>query len=169
MSAVRRSTAILTLASFLLTWPASNGCSRLELTHTLKQFDLAIQEVHELRVALQKESGAWQQQLNKMQLKLTSDVRQVINHDVTRLVQEGIIRSGQELRCNVLFLETKVLAYLDGVESALRGLTDVTILKQSSIFVKYLGFDVARDVTPHVAAPGTDGVLLMAMLLSELL
>lgn len=124
MNAVRRSTAILTLASFLLTWPASSGCNRLELTHTLKQFDLAIQEVHELRVALQKESGAWQQQLNKMQLKLTSDVRQVINHDVTRLVQEGIIRTGQELRCNVLFLETKVLAYLDGVESALRAKRD---------------------------------------------
>jgi len=36
------------------------------------------------------------------------------------------------------------------VESALRGLTDVTILKQSSIFVKFLAFDVKRDETPGV-------------------
>ncbi len=39
------------------------------------------------------------------------------------------------------------------LEQRYAGRSDVTLHRQSSIFVKYLSFDVANDVTAHVAAP----------------
>jgi hypothetical protein len=82
-------------------------------------FQKAIDEVVSLREAITKESGKWREQVDKSQMQITKDVKDVINNDLRDNVDKTIRAAGIELRCNVDFVEQKLLTYLKTVEAAL--------------------------------------------------
>ena len=70
-------------------------------------------------------------------------------HDTTTLIEESIALAESIAQWPPMAMRSakRVLQrnLLQDLEPALRGLTDATILKQSSIFVKFLAFDVAQQ------------------------
>ena len=93
------------------------GCS--SIGRALDQFDEAIAEIGRMRRLLETESGEWRQQLDDMQFTLTQDVKSVINEDLRDYTDRTIHEFGIEVRCEMDFVSSKLLAFLDAVEQAL--------------------------------------------------
>ena len=95
------------------------GCDSFDIKIVIDKFDEAIAEVRNLRQTIASEGEKWRGQIDKSQLKLTEDVRTVINEDLRDYTDKTIENVGIEARCTTEFFNQKLLAYLQGVETAL--------------------------------------------------
>ena len=110
----RQPVTSITRCGIVLTSLLCAGCGDV-----LDKFDLAIKEVHGLRTAIQNESSAWREQLKNSQLKLTDDVRTILNVDLRDNIDKSIAETGIEVRCDADFIQGKLVAYLTAVERAI--------------------------------------------------
>jgi hypothetical protein len=94
-----------------------SGCGAIG--DALDKFQKAIDEVAAFRKMVESEGKAWREKLGDMQTTLTKDVKTVINTDLRDNIDETIEKVGIEARCEIQFVETKLLSYLRAIEKAL--------------------------------------------------
>lgn len=92
----------------------------------LQRFDNALTEIQKSREAIQAEiqrslieSSKWRETLITLEESLASDVKEIIRSDLAYLVNYSAEAAGNEFRCNLDFLEAKVLTHLDSVKTAI--------------------------------------------------
>lgn len=83
----------------------------------------AIEVVQNAINALNANSASWQQELEKLESVTNTDVKNLINNDVTNLMQRSIGTAGVEFRCNLDFIGARVKDGLAALLAKLRGTT----------------------------------------------
>ncbi len=118
----RNYTSRLTFALVYCTALFLSGCGAVgDFVNKIQE---AIDEVHSLRKTVENEGQAWRVQIDKTQLKLTQDVKGILNEDLRQFTDKTIGSVGAELRCNVDFIQAKITNYLKDVEDDLSNLRD---------------------------------------------
>jgi hypothetical protein len=93
------------------------GCGWFGLSD---KFDQAIREVHDLRIALENQSDNWRTTLKNAQLKLTSDVKEILNVDLRDAIDKSIAEMGIEAKCDLDFINENLKVWLIGIEDAIK-------------------------------------------------
>lgn len=75
--------------------------------------DDAIKEVRRAITVIETASGEWRLQLKEMGEKLPEDVKQIIDGNLTNLVDNGVSTMGIELRCNVDIVRSQLVLSLE--------------------------------------------------------
>ena len=101
-----------------------------------------------------KESAAWRTKLDELHDKLKATGQELLANDLRAYTDRTIGKAGEELRCNVDFIEGKVKKYLvalrDSLAEAKNKLLLTTDLKTAQEIVAGLAVKVDADVTPGV-------------------
>jgi hypothetical protein len=153
---VTRRGAVKAVAAGLLTAGLS-GCGAPAAVLLLRQqVDELLKAANHAIDTFGKESTAWRAKLDELHDKLKATGQDLLANDLRAYTDRTVGKVGEELRCNIDFIEGKVKAYLialrDALAEAKNQLLLTSDLKTAQRIVAGIAVKVDADVTPGVCS-----------------
>lgn len=103
---------------YIFTCIIAISCGRAD--RLLEQIDEMINQVELSRRAVLTDSRRWKTHIEDLQNNVSEDVSNIIRDDLNDVAQSVTESVGIEIRCEIDFVESKIIGYLDGVLKALK-------------------------------------------------